>query len=205
VAATALVPPASAPPEPGATPRAAGPTTAASPTTTSATAHPSPATTRAAAQVSPAPANPAAWPSVGGCPDNSAVCLGECSEGNAASCFTYGSLNEKGLHGDPPDYVAALTYYKRACLGGNADGCAGKARLEATKPSNAAHDAKMLAWWQHKCEGPAVDGCSMVAMMYENGLNGAPKNLALAIQALQHGCDGGNSTDCSQLESLKRR
>lgn len=45
----------------------------------------------------------------------------------------------------------------------------------------------------------------MIAMFYENGSHGAPKSVALAIQALQHGCDGGQSGACAELKALKAR
>jgi serine/threonine-protein kinase len=151
----------------------------------------------------PAPAQDG-W-TIGGCPDNSAVCLGECERGRAASCYAYGVVAEKGEDGRPPDYVEALKYYKRACLGNDAQGCAAKARLEATKPSNAGHDQYVVETWRRKCEGAEVSGCGMIAMFYENGLYGAPKSIPLAIQALKHGCDGGQSGDCARLKSLLPR
>jgi hypothetical protein len=142
---------------------------------------------------------------IGGCPHNSAVCISECNEGRAASCTTYGGIEEKGEYGRPPDYVEALKYYKRACLGGDAQGCAAKARLDAANPSNAAHDQYQVDWWRKKCQGAEVSGCSMVATMYEQGWKGLPKNLDLAIEALQHGCEGGESADCSRLQQLRAK
>jgi eukaryotic-like serine/threonine-protein kinase len=139
------------------------------------------------------------------CPHNIAVCMSECNNGKAASCYALAAVKEGGADRTPPDYQQALRYYKQACAGGDARGCAAAARIDAAKPSNAAHEHYELEQIESECEGARISMCVMLGNVYENGSYGVAKSPSLALAAYKHGCDAGDSGSCLRLKFLQQR
>jgi TPR repeat protein len=141
------------------------------------------------------------------CPANEAVCLSECdNDGKAASCYALGAIAEGGSpRGAPPNYVEALRNYKQVCAGGDSQGCAAAARIDAAKPSNAPWQHYQFEKIKEQCAGARINGCQALGSFYESGIFGAPKSPSLALAAYQHGCDAGDTGSCMSFKSLQQR
>ncbi len=139
----------------------------------------------------------------GGCPDNTAVCMGDCNSGRTEACLILAELYEKGLRpGEPPDYEEALKYYKHGCAGGEPKACAAVTRLQAQKPSNQAHEQYRIDQWKKHCQGADVTDCTFLGMAYEFG-HGVPQSNATAIEYYRRGCDAADTGDCMSQKRLE--
>lgn len=114
-----------------------------------------------------------------------------------------GTSAEAGERGAPPDYQGALAYYKRSCTEGDPRGCAAAARIESTKPSNAAFENYQMRKIRSQCVGPQIAMCHMLGTIYAHAMLGQPRSVPLAIAAYKHGCDAGDENCCSALKNLQ--
>ncbi|MEM9692257.1 MAG: hypothetical protein AAGA56_06920 [Myxococcota bacterium] len=133
-------------------------------------------------------------------PDNEPECKTQCARGNADSCLNYGNIvrRKNRAKGVTKSYGAAMPFYKKACDGDVADGCAALAL--ATEPDTdhgrVAELAKAsLAYAIKACDLGSAIGCENAGDMvfYDSyRIMDQPRAVKLYLK----GCNLGRGIAC---------
>jgi TPR repeat protein len=85
------------------------------------------------------------------------------------------------------DEQEKLRFIMLACEGGVTERCQEKGREQLRVDAGLA-----VRLFRASCEGGAAGGCTVLGLMYENGL-GVEADAARAVELYEQGCDGGDT------------
>ncbi|MBK8251657.1 MAG: sel1 repeat family protein [Polyangiaceae bacterium] len=132
-------------------------------------------------------------------PDDEAECKAQCDQKNAGSCYNLGRLVAK-----KKNLATALPFYKKACDGDYADGCAelGRAMLPDTDLPDVVKQAKdAKAVLDKACNMGSARGCDVLGdLMSEKEYK--IQDWSAAVKAWDRGCDLGEGIACWSLSEL---
>lgn len=125
-----------------------------------------------------------------------------CNElGDADGCLGLGLMYMYAI-GTNGNHQKALTYYRKACSGGNALACSNLASLYDTGTDTIPQDKLMASeLYMVGCSGGDVFACNNLGYMYANGL-GVKKDYFKSLQYYKFACDAGSSLGCYNLGLL---
>ena len=150
-----------------------------------------------------------------------------CYAGNAAACDQMG----KTLYGDY-DHDGAVAWYRKACDGGDAEGCldlggtsqdSGESMAAYSKACDGGQpvgcyqlgyiyeqgkgvtvdDSRAVALYRTACDGGYAIACTHVGYMYEYGAKGVPRDITQAMALYRKDCDAGDALGCVSIKRLQ--
>jgi hypothetical protein len=127
-----------------------------------------------------------------------------CDEGNMVGCFNMGFMHMKGIRGAAKDEEKALQFFRKACKGGDIDGClnAGKYFEEGI---NVKQDyAKAKEFYIRACDGGEAYACMLLGNFYRDGNATIERDSRKAAHYFKKVCEYGYSEGCKQYDSLKK-
>ncbi len=119
-----------------------------------------------------------------------------CSGGWVEACRIAGGYVLKQPSSGSTMDVATL--FRRACRGGEPEGCWSLGTLYSAGIGVPKNDAQAAEWLALSCAGDAKLGCSAYAKLVDAG-RGVPADPARAVALLTGACDGGHSSACADL------
>lgn len=143
----------------------------------------------------------------------------QCNNGISEYCNSLGSAYSRG-NIIKKDKEKSLAFYTKGCTLNNKDACYSKAIILKDKlmikelcdegKTEACIFLGILSSGQEKvsifknaCQLDNKRGCSNLAYLYKNGLEGLPKNCSKALSLYQKSCELGNEKICKKLEKTK--
>ena len=99
---------------------------------------------------------------------------------------------------DNKDYDKAFESFKKACDGGDMDGCRNLAIMYEKGKGVEEDFSKAAQLYKKACDGGEVRGCVGLGVMYTKG-NGVEKDLGKAAELFKKACDGGEMLGCHNL------
>lgn len=121
-----------------------------------------------------------------------------CAEGDLQGCYLVGRVLERSDTGMVPDLPGAVAHYKRACDGGNMNGCSGLGFLHIRGAGVAKDSARGFDLARRACDAGSMPGCNILGFAYERG-EGANVDLLRAAGLFLKACDGGVAAACTNL------
>jgi TPR repeat protein len=117
-----------------------------------------------------------------------------CQGSDAGACYEAGSLFEsgKGMGKNP---VLSDMYYRRGCIMGAAEACYSRARLEASRPSGNADEAKRL--FSQACSRRSATACAALKVLY--GENRGAVAVGSQLSDWRRACDKGSAEACTRV------
>ena len=127
-----------------------------------------------------------------------------CDEGNMVGCFNLGVLHMKGISGAQKDESIALKYFRKACNGGDIDGC-----LNAGKYYEEGEDVrqdlfKAVAFYTKACDGEDAYACMILANLYRDGKGAIKRDSTKAAGYYKKVCEKGYSEGCKQYHKIRK-
>lgn len=126
-----------------------------------------------------------------------------CNEGDLDGCWLMGRILVRTDTGLKQDIPQAVALYKRACDGGNMNGCGSLASLYAEGKGVEKDLVRAVELAQLSCNGGSAVGCTNLGYYYHNGV-GVAKNPLRAASLYLRACDDGNAVGCNNLGVLYR-
>ena len=115
-----------------------------------------------------------------------------CSGGVLQYCIQAG-LDKYGI-----DNQQAVALFRKACHGGEAQGCTNLGWMYEKGREVVQDEAKAVTLYQQGCDGGNARGCTNLGWMYAEGRE-VVQDEAKAVTLYQQGCDGGNAQGCTNL------
>jgi len=127
-----------------------------------------------------------------------------CDEGNTVGCFNMGFMYMKGIRGAAKDESKALEYFRKACNGGDIDGC-----LNAGKYFEDGIDVKQdyftaIEFYTKSCDGGEAYACMILGNFYRDGNGPIERDNTKASAYFKKVCEDGYTEGCRQYESIRR-
>lgn len=115
-----------------------------------------------------------------------------CDSGQGAACHRLGILYGAGRKGENvlADPERAADFFRRACEGESAAGCADLGIM-----IQAADEARARELFRQACKGGSAAGCAHLAYLFATG-RGVAKDDARAIVFYRQACSGGDGPGC---------
>lgn len=131
------------------------------------------------------------------------ILTGPCEKGDVDACRLLAKIYDKGL-GVAASVYLYLGYANKACSFGNMDACydLGVKYYRGNGELMPKDVMKSFYLFKETCDKGKVEGCNNLAVIYNNGINGVPKNLGLAKSLLQKACKQGYKPSCENLEKI---
>lgn len=123
-----------------------------------------------------------------------------CQKQNAPACAFIAGIYE----GDANGAAGYLDYATKACNYGDIDTCYALAVKHYRGDTDGIKKDVMRSFYLFKktCDKGKLEGCNNLAVIYNNGKGGVPKNLALAKSLFTNACKGGYKPSCKNLQKL---
>ncbi len=115
-----------------------------------------------------------------------------CNNGNAKACFDVGYKNYTTRNSDPSKY------FRKACDGGNADGCYYLGRMYMKGEGRFINYSSAGYLFKKACDGDNANACNDLGYLYSKGMGGR-QDIFKAIQYFKKACDCGNADGCKNL------
>lgn len=127
-----------------------------------------------------------------------------CDEGNTIGCFNMGIMHMKGIRGATKDEDKALVFFRKACHGGDIDGC-----LNAGKYFEEGIDVKQdyikaEEFYLKACDGGEAYACMILGNFYRDGNGTLERDTLKAASYFKKVCDYGYSEGCKQFDLLQK-
>lgn len=128
-----------------------------------------------------------------------------CDEGNMVGCYNMGIMYMKGIRGASKNEDQAFAYFKKACQGGDIDGClnAGKYFEDGIGVKQAY--TKAAVFYTIACNGGEAYACMMLGNIYRDGKGTIEHDSQKAAGYFKQVCDFGYSVGCEQYEKIKKQ
>jgi hypothetical protein len=98
----------------------------------------------------------------------------------------------------------AMSFYKKACEGGDVATCSELGR-RCARGEGVPVDTDLAAYaWRRGCDGGDMDSCAGLGVIHMRG-TGAAQDLPEAVRLLLKACDGGSMNGCANLGYLYAR
>ncbi|MFO0587595.1 MAG: tetratricopeptide repeat protein [Polyangiaceae bacterium] len=129
--------------------------------------------------------------------NDEADCRAQCDKGSQESCYNLGTIVWKAK-----SKGAAMPFFKKACDGGFADGCAelGNAMYPVDEHADA-EAAATLAVLNKACDMGSGRGCDLAGDLLQDK-DYKTLDLKAAVKRYARGCDLGYGTSCSSLADM---
>lgn len=113
-------------------------------------------------------------------------------------------LDDAYLANQNGDYKKAVGLYKKACDGGEANGCGNLGYKYASGEGVKQDDFKAVELYKKACDGGDALGCFVLGTMYHIG-KGVKQNSQKALEFYGKACDLKDATGCEYYASLKKQ
>ena len=132
--------------------------------------------------------------------DNKRLCV----EDNMVACFNLGIMYMKGIRGAEKSESIALEYFRKACNGGDIDGClnAGKYFEEGEEVRKDLF--KAVEFYYKACEGKEPYACMVLGDFYRERKEVIKKDRSKALYYYKKVCEDGYSIGCSEYDKLRK-
>jgi TPR repeat protein len=132
--------------------------------------------------------------------DNKRLCD---DDANTIGCYNLGIMYMNGTHGATKDEDKAIEYFRKACNGGDIDGCftVGKYFEDGIGVKKDLH--KSIEFYTKGCDGEDAFSCMTLGIFYRDG-KGVQEDHLKAAEYFKKVCDSGYSEGCKQYEILKK-
>jgi len=102
------------------------------------------------------------------------------------------------------DFKSASTLYKKACDGGNVQGCGNLAFLYQTGQGVKQDYFKASTLYKKACDGSIYVGCLNLGILYAMG-KGVGQSSSKAKALFKKACDGGEALGCENYAILNKK
>lgn len=121
----------------------------------------------------------------------------KCSQNDLKACIELGKT-----YFEKQNYEKAIKFVKKACDGGDVDGCYGLGLLYNEGVGTIKQDyVKAKEYFVKACDGGENKGCLKLGLLYYNK-QGTKQDYIKAREYFVKACDGGNNDSCFNLGGL---
>ena len=102
---------------------------------------------------------------------------------------------------DNKEYDKAFKSFKKACDGGDMDGCRNLGVMYECGNGVEKNEQKAAELYKKACDGGKMLGCYNLGVMYAKG-SGVEKDFGKAAELFKKACDGGDMNGCRNLDII---
>ena len=123
-----------------------------------------------------------------------------CDEGNTIGCFNMGILYMKGIRGATKDEDKALKFFRKACNGGDIDGCLNAGKYFEDGKEVKQDYLKAVEFYSKACDGREPYACMILGHIYRDGNGTIERDVMKAAAYFKKVCEYGYREGCKQYD-----
>jgi len=127
-----------------------------------------------------------------------------CDEKNMVGCFNLGIMYMKGIRGAELNESKALEYFRKACNGGDIDGCLNAGKYFEEGKELKQDIFKAVEFYNKACDAGEAYGCMILANLYRDGKGKLKPDHSKAAIYYKKVCEDGYAEGCRQYDKIRK-